>query len=209
MLSRTFFTTMNAFARSGLLLCLLALPRIAAQEKVPKNSVSPDGKWEFRLIDSAAESANEPPTRSLALVKAGTAEASLVYKGPEALKAVWAPNSKRFALNARAGRQIIGELYQLRDDQWIKLRSLEEDKQFWRKLDSGTHGCERNIWNDLIIQKWLDPNTAVLYACSICTNVEAHFLFTLGFDGAGQWRITKTHKMSTKESEKINWSELD
>jgi uncharacterized protein YecT (DUF1311 family) len=59
------------------------------------------------------------------------------------------------------------------------------------------------------VRQWVDSNTAILYAGLekvVRENLDeafgAHFLVTLKFDDAGNWKIVKTHRMSDEEIEK-------
>ena len=48
-------------------------------------------------------------------------------------------------------------------------------------------------------RSWTGANTVILYAHSEGNGGEAAALFTLKFDGAGNWKIIKVHQMSKKE----------
>ena len=64
------------------------------------------------------------------------------------------------------------------------------------------------------LDRWVDSNTAILYASlrqvaarrddpgEMFDGFGADLLSTLKFDGAGNWKIIKTHEMSEKEVEK-------
>lgn len=81
------------------------------QEKPPARSVSPDGKWEFRAAAAGEQ-------EDFVIAKAGSVETSLVLseeeyvdglaealgRAPGYANIVWAPDSKRFAFNFRAGQ---------------------------------------------------------------------------------------------------------
>ena len=141
---------------------------------------------------------------------------------------VWAPDSKRFAFNYRAGsRYNATALYQLRGEKWVELRSPEDDTMRWLKRAQSAqfakmrlpkNAYRRRIWDTWKVRKWTDANTAMLYAFSdrslmfnsdLSVNeprselgdLVAHFLFTLKFDADGNWKIVKTHQMSDKEAE--------
>jgi DNA-binding beta-propeller fold protein YncE len=195
------------------------------QSTFASNRVSPDKQWEYRCSD-AGEGAG--------IVKAGTTEAGLDLsenvppQWANEARVVWAPDSKRFALNYRAGgRYNATALYQLRGDKWVELRSPEDDTsrllkraqaaQF-AKMHLPKKTYQRRIWDTWKVRKWTDANTAILYAFSdrslmfnsdLSMNEErselgdlvANFLFTLKFDAAGNWKIVKAHQMSDKEAE--------
>src|SRR5438067_887931 len=174
--------------------------------------VSPDKQWEYHSDAS--------------IVKAGTSQTvlDLSKSEPENAKIVWAPDSKRFAFNyGQTCKHCTYDtiaLYQLRDDKWVALRSLVDERsergqlaQLAKEhLPKSAH--ERGIWrsqptHDLLkVREWIDANTAILYAYSQWFmgdeqgHLEANFLFTLKFDADGNWKIVKTHQMSDKEIEK-------
>ena len=64
------------------------------------------------------------------------------------------------------------------------------------------------------LDRWVDSNTAILYASlrqvaarrddpgEMFDGFGADLLSTLKFDGAGNWKIIKTHEMSEKEVER-------
>src|SRR6266480_3155078 len=174
--------------------------------------VSPDKQWEYHS--------------DARIVKAGTSQAvlDLSKSEPENAKIVWAPDSKRFALNyGQTCKHCTYDtiaLYQLREDKWVALRSLVDEKSERGQLaqlakdhlPKSAH--ERRIWrsqptHDLLkVREWIDANTAILYAYSQWFmgddqgELDANFLFTLKFDADGNWKIVKTHQMSDKEIEK-------
>src|SRR6266496_2324171 len=173
---------------------------------------TPDKQWEYHS--------------DARIVKAGTSQAvlDLSKSEPENAKIVWAPDSKRFAFNyGQTCKHCTYDtiaFYQLRDDKWVALRSLVDEKsergqlaQLAKEhLPKSAH--ERRIWRsqptrDLLkVREWIDANTAILYAYSQWFmgdeqgHLEANFLFTLKFDADGNWKIVKTHQMSEKEIEK-------
>jgi sugar lactone lactonase YvrE len=176
--------------------------------------VSPDKQWDYQC--SGGERAG--------IVKAGTTEVVLDLSEDvlpdwcNGAEVVWAPDSKRFALNYQAGgRYNTTAVYQLRDDKWVALRSPETDETTkpleraqsvqLRKMHLPKNTYQRRIWDTWKVRKWTDANTAILYADSQRSvsdkgDLEAHFLFTLKFDADGNWKIVKTHQMSEKEIEK-------
>src|SRR5438552_5117238 len=174
--------------------------------------VSPDKQWEYHS--------------DARIVKAGTSQAvlDLSKSEPENAKIVWAPDSKRFAFNyGQTCKHCTYDtiaFYQLRDEKWVALRSLVDERsergqlaQLAKEhLPKSAH--ERRIWrsqptHDLLkVREWIDANTAILCAYSQWFmgdeqgHLEANFLFTLKFDADGNWKIVKTHRMSDKEVEK-------
>jgi DNA-binding beta-propeller fold protein YncE len=172
---------------------------------------SPDKQWEYQC------SAHDENPR---IVKTGTSQTVLDLSeevpewGNEA-KIVWAPDSKRFALNyTKGGRPLSSAtaLYQLRGNKWVALRSPETDQttkpveqaQFaqLRKMHLPIPG--HKLWYTKKVLKWIDGSTALLYSgLGVMGDddswPETGFLFTLKFDAAGKWKIVETHRMSYKE----------
>src|SRR5437867_4363771 len=178
--------------------------------------VSPDKQWEYHSAERER------------IVKAGTSQTVLDLSEElpdlENAKIVWAPDSKRVAFNyslpCKHCTYDTIAFYQLRDDKWVALRSLVDERSERGQLaqlakdhlPKSAH--ERRIWrskptHDLLkIREWIDANTAILYAYSQWFvgddqgHLEANFLFTLKFDADGKWKILKTHQRSDKEIEK-------
>src|SRR5436190_1615906 len=154
--------------------------------------VSPDKQWEYHSAGRER------------IVKAGTSQTVLdLSEGLpdlENAKIVWAPDSKRFALNYKLPCKHCTyntiAFYQLREDKWVALRSLVDEKSERGQLaqlakdhlPKSAH--ERRIWrsqptHDLLkVREWIDANTAILYAYSQWFvgddqgELDANFLFT-------------------------------
>src|SRR5436309_578993 len=178
--------------------------------------VSPDKQWEYHSAGRER------------IVKAGTSQTVLdLSEGLpdlENAKIVWAPDSKRFAWNytlpCKHCTYNTNAFYQLRDDKWVALRALVDERSERGQLaqlakdhlPKSAH--ERRIWrsqptHDLLkVREWIDANTAILYAYSQWFmgddqgELDANFIFTLKFDADGNCKIVKTHQMSDKEIEK-------
>jgi hypothetical protein len=177
--------------------------------------VSPDKQWEYH---SAAHAR---------IIKAGTSRTVLDLSEeldtdyPGSAKIVWAPDSKRFALNYKLPCKHCTydtiAFYQLRDDKWVALRALVDQASERTQLaqlakehlpkSARRHGTPNAAHDLLKVREWIDANTAILYAYSQWFvgddqgDLEANFLFTLKFDAQGNWKIVKTHRMSEKEVE--------
>jgi hypothetical protein len=127
---------------------------------------------------------------------------------------VWAPDSKRFALNYTIswwrGYETVA-FYQLRDDNWVPLRSPVDEAskqsqlaQLARKYspkNTDRKGDSALSSNHLEARSWTDANTLLLYAYSEEESGEAAALFTLKFDANGDFKIIKMHRLSKKELE--------
>ena len=184
-----------------------ATPEVTAQ---PNPSwFSPDKRWEYH--SSSQDEAK--------IVKAGTDQMVLDLAkaldsanescfGCDEAKLSWASDSKRFALNYGRGRSHQTALFQLQGDEWKALKSPNDDvneilnKAIKRGLSKKTH--LRLIWETVKVHQWVDSNTAILYGgLEVDEAFGAHFLLTLKFDEAGNWKITKTQRLSLKEAEKL------
>jgi uncharacterized protein YecT (DUF1311 family) len=173
------------------------------------SSVSPDKKWEY-------VGGEEPK-----IVKAGTNEVALDLsdEAPNAT-ILWAPDSKRFALNYGQGKAHETSLYQLRGHRWEELKSAQDaisqrvgdivaTQRKRRGLSDEKISKEgmavHHIWSKQEVDRWIDSNTAILYASEEEVIAEEgfgyHLLFTLRFDKSGDCKIIKTHRMSEKEVE--------
>ena len=131
---------------------------------------------------------------------------------------IWAPDSKRFALNWGRGRSHNTELYQLRGNKWKTLKSPDDDVHEIlnkaiaaqvKKSGLPKKTDLRFIGERFEVTHWVDSNTAILYAWleevvreTLDPDFTVNFLFTLKFDDAGKWKIVKTQQMSDKEIEK-------
>jgi hypothetical protein len=128
---------------------------------------------------------------------------------------VWAPDSKRFALNYMIDNRKIDyatvAFYQLRGDKWVALHSpVDEDSEHSQLAQLAKKYSPRNAYqkgdsspvlNRLEARNWTDANTVILYAYSEREGADAAALFTLKFDAKGNLKIVKMHRMSQKELE--------
>src|SRR6266498_4621564 len=216
------------FAFVVIVACTLSWSFSNAQEPSPgqtpspsPTSISPDKKWEYRVEDDD----------SAVLVRSDREKPVIKLSDPEndgslktkTGKLIWAPDSKRFAFNYRAGsRYNTTALYQLHGDKWVALRSPQtgETRQTLervmaaqlRKLGLPPKTYRQRLSDITRVREWVGPDTAILYRSSSAAvppknesderNIlGADFLFTLKFDEAGNWKIVKTHQMSKKELE--------
>jgi hypothetical protein len=178
-------------------------------------SISPDKKWGYIGGDTPKPvklSTDETVIDFFEQRNPGTAPAG---QDPELL---WAPDSKRFGFNyspMHAHHMMFQSIvfYQLRGDKWVALRSpVDETSKHieraqsaqLRKTRSPKDASRKHFGDADEVRKWADANTAILHTYSDMavseTPISAHFLFTLKFDDAGNWKIIKTHRMSRKNS---------
>jgi sugar lactone lactonase YvrE len=187
----------------------------------PKGATSPDKQWEYRW----------PLDKSPGILKAGTTQAVLDLSKdlkvdlpfPSEAMVVWAPDSKRFAFNYRAGsRHYTTALFQLRSNKWVPLRSPEThdtSKPLKRAMAAQLRELglpakpDPQSLSDVTsvreLREWVGPDTAILY-CSFSEEVQskkesgernkvgADFLLTLKFDAAGNWKIVKTREIPSE-----------
>jgi hypothetical protein len=198
--------------------CVFSRAQETARAKEWPYSLSPDKKWEYKLIDG----------QRVAIVEAGTTKivldlSTLGATDPAATEVVWAPDSKRFAFNYQAGtRYQTTTFFQLDGDKWQDLDSAEQDETTApldrsitaekknRKLSPQNQG--RSIATTYQIRKWIDSSTALLYARSEKSfairndteSLNATFLFTLKFDPTGNWKIVRTYDLVAKGTSGLN-----
>ena len=172
------------------------------------NAPSPDKKWDY--VDGS------PPE----LLNANTSETALKFEYEYYSPPLWAPDSRRFAINYVHGRDGTSSIYQLSGGEWKELTTLGDDdgtleaseKNITAQLKA--KGLPEDIYLRLISQKvqlrkWLDPSTAIVYASLVEVPkgedlpLVADFLLTLKFDSGGKWKIIKTHRTSQKEVKKF------
>jgi hypothetical protein len=182
-----------------------ASPETIAQPN-PRD-VSPDKKWEYIGGD-------EPK-----IAKAGTNELSLDLSDCGRGNPVWAPDSKRFALNCWQGpRYQDTSFYQLRGGEWKTLKSPYDGvREILNKVIAAQvkkAGLPKKtdlrlIWETFEVRRWIDSNTAILYASlhqvvreNPETRFDVEFLFTLKFGADGNWKVVKSHQLSEEEIEK-------
>jgi hypothetical protein len=199
-----------AIANALILLWLSSLDSASSQTPTPTaspnlSSLSPDKKWKYKA----------PTEEGPKLVKADTDEIAAdlsdvcdISSCGDYASVIWAPDSKRFAFNWGQGRTRQTSLYQVRDDQWKALKLPNDDvheilnKTIKRGLPKKTH--LRLIWETVKVHQWVDSNTAILYGgLEVDEAFGAHFLLTLKFDEAGNWKIIKTQRLSLKAAEKL------
>ena len=205
-------------------LCLAFGQPVKAQQSASTSEdiglVSPDKQWEYK-----APSGDEDAR----IVKAGSNDiaVSLVDDcdiGCEHASVLWAPDSKRFAFNRGDGKERLTSVYELREGKWQKLQSLGEDDTISRRTydiveaQAKRKGLPKKTflhmqWSTARAIKWIDASTLTIYS-ELAMRVHrrdgedvgegygADVLFTIKFDGAGKWKIVKTHQMSEKEAEK-------
>jgi hypothetical protein len=206
-----------------LLACFLASVAVAEENDDP-SSLSPDKKWAYRLVEE------EP-----AIVRAETGEVVLKlgdssFMVPNSGEVLWAPDSRRVALNYRAGtRYRACAVYELAGEKWKALPDLETKatkvvemiaraEQQQRKRQGATKSAYRRRIDDTWkVRRWIDADTFEASASSEATvvvkedsdlgSLDTTVLFTVKCDNRGGWRVIGLHEASTAELEKLNAAE--
>jgi hypothetical protein len=183
-----------------------AVPEPTAEPNLPRD-FSPDKKWEYVRGD-------EPK-----LVKGGTDQMAVDLSDCLRGGPLWAPDSKRFALNCSQGpRYQDSSLYQLRGGEWKSLKSPNDGvggilkktiAAQVKKQGLPSKTDLRLIWETFEVRRWVDSNTAILYASlhqvvreNPETRFDVEFLFTLKFGAEGNWKVVKSHQLSDEEIDK-------
>ena len=228
------FTRLRAGYGAAVFLLFATSAFAQEQAKPLARSVSPDGKWEFRA-GAAGEQGD------FVIAKAGSVETSLVLseeeyadglaealgRAPGYANIVWAPDSKRFAFNLQPGKayQTV-QFYQLDGNTWRKLESLESNATTTEPLERSMARQKQKlklpspddgwpIMNSWQVRKWINSNTALLYAHRDKTfevkkeSIRAAFFFTLKFDAAGNWEVVRTHEVPPKGVDGLNAEERE
>jgi hypothetical protein len=191
--------------------------KATARARPTPDPISPDKKWEYV--------GGEKPKLVNAETKEVALELSCSLGGSDFGAPLWAPDSKRFALSCSGGKANGTSIYLQRDNHWEALEEslgngdeifdragkIVEAQAKKKGLAKGTF-LHMNLWTVEPV-RWVDSNILVVYAAILETvhgndgehvgpSFGANLLFTLKFDDAGKWEITKTHEMSRKEVEK-------
>ncbi len=133
---------------------------------------------------------------------------------------VWAPDSKRFALNYSPPHiphttYVMTVFYELRSEKWVPLASPIDPSapnplaQRAKRLPKAAHSSRH--WNSdprfvLKVRRWKDDHTAELYLYSAAEGPRsassvAAFVFTLKFLANGKWEVVGPRQLSRKEIE--------
>ena len=161
--------------------------------------LSPDKRWEFQCSDSGG---------GTGIFKAGTDQvvldlsSDLDSRFASSAEIVWAPDSKRLAINCRSGSHFTGTyLYQLKDDKWVDLASpvdatlerLKKAKSAERnKKNRSEETSDEPDFDSWIVERWTDADHAVLQAH--LRGGDYQFIYTLKFDKDGDWKIVSQNK---------------
>jgi hypothetical protein len=194
-----------------------------------KRFPSPDKKLEYRLKEEGGAEIVKVKTGEVVLDLKEAAETALAT---ESGKVVWAPDSRRFAFNYRAGaRYYTCSVYELAGTTWKALpdfptnsKAVDEaiercEQQEVKKLGLPKGAHRRRLNDTWKVHRSLDEDTLELSAFSGGSyvvkrkgeeDIEAlgcGFLFTAKCDNRGGWKILKIRKPSAAEEERIHESD--
>lgn len=193
----------------------------AEEEDAGKADLSPDRRWEYRVVD------NEPR-----LVDAKTGELAVDFETGTALAAetgqvLWAPDSRRFAFNFRAGgRYYTCAVYELVAGKWKALPPLEEnaeevskmieraEQRDRKRLGVARDAHRRRIMDEWKVRRWINPDTFEAMALSTGTvvvdkeseeieGIGGAVLFRVRCDNKGSWDLIRKRELSDAELEKM------
>ena len=149
----------------------------------------------------------------------------------ESGRLVWAPDSRRFAFNFRAGGKYYSfELYELAGTTWTKLPDVEEtattvsemiersDRQELKKLKAPKGATSNSVRDKWQVLRWLDDDNFLASAASESrvlidkkSEEPEYFGVTLVFkgkcDNRGGWKVTSCRVASKAEEEEISKAE--
>jgi hypothetical protein len=210
-------------------ICLVALLCFAACDVCAQNSetekkpaLSPDKKWEYRIINGD----------TVALVKAGENKPAIELSEGEGLKVesgklVWAPDSRRFAFNFRAGGKYYSfEVYELAGTTWQKLPDVEEnakavsqliarsEREQLKKLRPAKGATPNSVMDVWRVRRWLNDDTFEATATSesrvlIDETTEdleyfgAAVLFTIKCDNRGGWKLVSSRLFTKADHDRF------
>ena len=150
----------------------------------------------------------------------GLAEA--MGRAPGYANIVWAPDSKRFAFNLQPSKGLqTTQFYQLDGKGWRKLESPDSQEAMTEPLDRSMTNQKKKVKQRLKlpaddpgwplmtswqVRKWIDPGKVLLYARKSAKfdlkdgseEVNISFFFTLKFDPAGTWKVTRKFEVPEK-----------
>jgi hypothetical protein len=209
------------------LVCLAALGLRAQDPPAEKKpALSPDKKWEYRVING----------ETVALVKAGEDKPAIELSSGEMLKVesgklVWAPDSRRFAFNFRAGGKYYSfEVYELAGNTWQKLPDAAEnaeavsrliersEREQLKKLHPPKGATPNSVMDKWQVRRWLDDDTYEATANSesrvvIDKKTEdleyfgAAVVFTVKCDNRGGWKVISSRLFTKADQEKFKEDE--
>ncbi|MDR3401036.1 MAG: NHL repeat-containing protein [Chthoniobacter sp.] len=204
----------NAFVFNGDTMYAYGLRKYGASG-ARTTSISPDGRWEYRIAGEQFPEIAHVGAREVAVDLSKDRDAP--YPQDDAVK--WSADSKSFAFHYSPPHvphtsydTVV--IYQLRGDQWVATSPLVDvateasqvaqlgQGRLPKKLVHDKAG-ERDI---LKLRQWIDADTAVLYGYTAhyghkAGNLAAAYIFTVKFDDQGKWKIVEMHPASTKEKD--------
>jgi len=207
-------------------LCLLALTAWTAENDADaKRFPSPDKKLEYRIKDEGGAEIVKVKTGEAVLDLKEAAETALAT---ESGRVLWAPDSRRFAFNYRAGgRYYTCSVYELAGAEWkalpdfeTKAKAVEEaitrcERMRLKELGLPKGASRRRINDTWKVHRWIDVDTLEVFAYSEGSygvkkkgeeDIEAFgcgILFTAKCDNKGGWKILRLRETSEGELERL------
>lgn len=207
-------------ALAALLPCVLLGQDSEAEHKP---TLSPDKQWEYRVVANTA-----------VLVRAGDDKPVVNFSDvgevikTQTGKLEWAPDSRRFALNYRAGGKSHSfDLYELAGATWKKLPDIEDtaapvnqmiersQRQQLKRLRAKKDANPNSVMETWRVLRWLNNDTFEAFGNSqksvmISKTSEdpeyygAAVLFRGKCDNRGGWKIVNNKLLSEAEVEKLD-----
>jgi hypothetical protein len=186
----------------------------------PAKGRSPDGKWEYRVVDNAASIVKAGSTEVAVELPAGDDPSAAEPGTVESGAIMWAPDSRRFAYNYRTSlRSHTCVLYEFTGSEWKPLPEFEEKAeavqeaveaamlQQIKRLGFPADSHQRRIGENWQARRWIDNSTLELLAHS-AANVENEpvsgaVVFRVRCDGKGDWTIISQRKVTGAELKKL------
>ena len=207
------------------ILCLLALTAWTAEKDIDaKRFPSPDKKLEYRIKDGGGAEIVKVKTGEVVLELKEAAETALATDTGTVL---WAPDSRRFAFNYRAGgRYYTCRVYELAGSEWKGLPDFETnakavtealtrcERKSVKELGLPKGAYRRRINDTWKVHRWIDVDTLEVLAYSEGSyvvkkkeedieSVGCAILFTAKCDNKGNWKILRLREPSAAELQKL------
>ncbi|MEI6034884.1 MAG: hypothetical protein WCS65_11470 [Verrucomicrobiae bacterium] len=200
---------------------LFFLASAGAQDE-EATALSPDKRFVFQFEDGQPDVPFGVFSRkSGKMVFKATDEANSSFVST--VRCLWAPDSRQFALNYRAGgRYNTTDIYRWDGKTFLKAPSFEEmlgaRLQAEKAKDLKAQGIkadayQRRIWDSYSTKRWIDVNTVEVDAYTIravatkeddFADVAGSLRFVVHWDQRGKWVIVKQTPVSTEEMDKAN-----
>src|SRR5205814_7057918 len=156
-----------------LTLLIFAASTFAEENDEAHQFQSPDKKLEYRTKDGEAEIVKSDTGESVIKVDVVSGTSLALETG----RVLWAPDSRRFAFNYRAGGRYYGcSVYELAGNEWKPLPDFEEkakavhemmnraEQRDRKRLGVGKNANRRRIMDEWAARRWIDRDTLEVFA---------------------------------------------